>query len=416
MTPSPRRVLAAVLATAAGTAVAVALPAAAHNARNTPAGAPVMDLEVMVTPEIEGRITPGGTDPLVSVDGFGNRFAVARKEDAQQAVGVDGRARTLTRASAWAWTSEDDGLTWGNLDVLPRGAEQLLPQGLSRDIASNGPLTVIVENLGATSLVHWVVATGRGQLTGSTRLSTNATPGTVGGDVAAATNGRDAVVAAAPQAGPTSIARVFGEGGLAAGPGVTLPGRCDVAADPRPATQTFWAACVTGGAVVLHQSRDAGATFVRKAAVASRGARAQVDVGPDGTPYVLSGLQLSRLTGGRLMIQDLTIPGEFSGASFAVSNKGRIAASSYYRAGPAASWKILTALFSPGARPVWYSFADHDPVDAAEVPATWTSVDTDPRGRLQLVWASTFLSSEVLDGDGARLRLRNVYAARSVTS
>ena len=416
MTPSPRRVLAAVLATAAGAAVLAALPAQAHNARDTPKGAPTMDLEVMLTPEIEGRITPGGTDPLVSVDGFGNRFAVARKEDAQTAVGVDGRSRTLTRASAWAWTSEDDGLTWTNLDVMPRGAEQLLPQSLSRDVTSNGPKTLIVENFGATSLVHVITAYGRGRLGSATTASTNPLPGTISGDVSAATNGRDAVVAAAPQGGPSSISRVGTDGTIAtAGP--SLPGRCDVAADARPATRTFWAACVVGSTVVLHRSRDAGATFTRAATVPSRGERAQVDVGPDGTAYVLSGMHLSRLVGGRVVGQQLQVlAGEHVGVAFAVSNRGRVAASAYHRARPGATWQVITALFTPGSRPVWYSFAAHDPVDAVEPPSEVTSIDTDPLGRLQMVWASTFLSAELVDGNVGRARLRNVYAARSVTS
>ena len=105
MTASPRRVLAAVLATAVGAAVLAALPAQAHNTRDTPKSAPTMDVEVMLTPQIEGRITAGGKDRMVAVDGFGNRFAVARKEDAQTAVGVARSSRTLTRAPAWPWTS-----------------------------------------------------------------------------------------------------------------------------------------------------------------------------------------------------------------------------------------------------------------------------------------------------------------------
>ena len=414
-----RRLLAVVLATAVGGGVLAAVPAAAHNPRETPKGAPRMDLEVMVTPELEGRITPGGTDPVVSVDGFGNRFVVARKEDAQTVVGVDPRARTATRASAWAWTSADHGLTWTNLDVMPRGAEQLVPQSLSRDVASHGPLTVIVENYGATSVVHLVAAAGLGRLGSATTLSTNPLPGSFGGDVAVATNGRDAVVVAAPQGGPSSFSQVSPRGTLTK-QGPVLPGRCDVAADPRPATRRFWASCVVDGSVVLHESRDAGATFTRRASVAAASERSQVDVGPDGIPYVLTGTKLAWLRGGRTVLQDLHLPrGEARGSAFAVSNKGRVAATSYHRERAGAPWTVTVTLFSPGSTPVWYGFSDHDPADSGDAPAPpsrSTSVDTDPLGRLQMVWASTFASVSLVDGQGAFVRLRNVFAARSVTS
>ena len=39
-------------------------------------------------------------------------------------------------ALATSWETSDDGLTWTNLDTLPRGAEQLLPQGVARDLDS----------------------------------------------------------------------------------------------------------------------------------------------------------------------------------------------------------------------------------------------------------------------------------------
>ena len=415
MTPTPRRLLAAVLVTAVGGGVLVAGPAGAHNPRETPKGAPRMDLEVMVTPEIEGRITPGGTDPVVSVDGFGNRFVVARKEDAQSVVGVDPRARTATRASAWAWTSADAGLTWQNLDVAPRGAEQLLPQSLSRDVASGGPLTVVVENYGVSAVVHVIGAAGLGRLGSATSLSTTPVPGSVGGAVAVATNGRDALVVAAPESGPSSISSVPPAGTVTqAGP--TLPGRCDVAADPRKGSRVFWAACVEAGSLVLHESRDAGTSFTRRSTAPTGTDRVQVDVGPDGTPYVLAGTRLLRLRAGRLIAQDLALPrGEVQGTSFAVSNRGRIAMTTYHRRAPGEPWTVPVALFSPGSRPVWYDFADHDPAAPAGAtvpPSEWTSVDTDPSGRLQMVWSSTFLHSAELD----RPLLRNVFTARSVTS
>ena len=410
----PRPVLAAVLATAAGAGVLAAVPAAAHNPRDTPQGAPRMDLEVMVTPELEGRITPGGTDPLVSVDGFGNRFAVARKEDAQAVVGVDQRSRTATRAAAWAWTSSDDGLTWTNLETLPRGAEGLVPQGTGRDLASAGPLTLLAESSAGAVLVTRTTAAGKGRLVGQAPAVVPV-PGGAAGAPVVATNGREAVLGAPTLAGGTAVFRSSDAGATwTAGP--VLDGACDVAADPRTATRTWHAACAAAGRVVLRTSRDGAASFAAPTALGPATARPQADVGPDGTPYVLSGLRLTRLVRGRAVTQDLTVlRGEHRGASFAVSNRGRVAATTYRRSGPGEPWTVLVALFTPDTRPVWYDFADHDPATpqgASAPPALATSVDTDPRGRLQAVWASTFLHSAELD----RPLLRNVFAARSVTS
>lgn len=416
MTPTPRRLLAAVLATAVGGGVLVAGPATAHNPRETPKGAPRMDLEVMVTPELEGRITPGGTDPVVSVDGFGNRFVVARKEDAQTVVGVDPRARAATRASAWAWTSSDDGLTWQNLDALPRGAEQLLPQGTARDVTSAGSVTLLAEDRGAVVVVHRVVAAGKGRLADA--RTTVVSPGLPGGttsQVSLATNGKDAVVAAANTgAASTGLARLD-PAGAAVTVQTTLEGSCDVAADPRPAAATFWAVCTDATGIALHRSRDGGASFAAVTRLPGT-ARATADVGPDGTLFVLSGRTLTRYTGARAAAQDLALPrGEARGTAFAVSARGRVAATTYTRSAAGEGWHVQVALFSPGSRPVWYDFADHDPATpngATQPPSVATSVDTDPQGRLQLVWSSTFLHSPELD----RPLLRNVFTARSVTS
>lgn len=411
----PRRLLAAVLATAVGGGVLAAVPAAAHNPRETPKGAPRMDLEVMVTPELEGRITPGGTDPVVSVDGFGNRFVVARKEDAQSLVGLDQRARAAVRASAWAWTSADDGLTWSNLDVLPRGAEQLVPQGLARDVDSGGPLTVVAEDQGAAVVVHRVVAAGKGRLSSAgTSVALQGLPGGTASRVSVATNGRDALVAAVnTNAASTSVARID-PAGVAATVEATLQGVCELAADPHPAAATFWAVCADANGIALHRSED-GRAFRPLSRLRGSGP-ARADVGPDGTLFVLSGRTLTRVKGARVTSQDLALPrGDVSGLAFAVSNRGRVAATVYSRSSAAAGWHVLVAMFSPGSRPVWYDFSDHEPATpqgAGAPPAVATSVDTDPQGRLQLVWASTFLHSAEVD----RPLLRNVFAARSVTT
>jgi hypothetical protein len=415
---TPRRLLAVALAAAAGVGVCAALPAGPHNPRDTPKGAPRMDLEVMVTPELEGRITPGGTDPLVSVDGWGNRFAVARKEDAQSLVGVDQRARTATRAAAWAWTSDDDGLTWRNLDTVTRGLDGLAPQGLGRALASGGSQTLVAEAYAGAVLVKRVSATGKGRLVEQLPVLVP-TPAGATGAVSVATNGAQALLVV-PALDGSSASFHSPDAGASWAAGPALEGTCSAAADPRPAVRAFHVACATGGSVVLRSSRDGAATFAAPRVLAPVDARgggsaASVDVGPDGTPYVLSGLRLSRVLGSRVVTQDLRVrTGDHAGASFAVSRSGRVALAAYHRSGPGAVWTVMTALFTPGTRPVWYGFSDHDPVapPGAEPPSVATSVDTDPKGRLQAVWASTFLHSAEL----GRPLLRNVFTARSVTS
>jgi hypothetical protein len=283
-------------------------------------------------------------------------------------------------------------------------------------VASAGPVTVLAESRGLAVVVQRVVAQGKGRLsTAGSSVVSSVLPGGLNADLAVATNGREAVVAGALPEGPTGVSRVS-EADTAVATSVSLPGSCDVAADPRPTSRTFWAACSDGA---LHRSTDGGATFARASAFPAQG-RPQLDVAPDGTPYVLAGSKLVALRAGRVVVQDLALPrGEHSGTAFAVSNRGRVAASTYTRSAPGEGWHVQVAMFSPGSRPVWYDFADHDPVTpqgAAAPPSVATSVDTDPLGRLQLVWASTFLHSPSTADQLDRPLLRNVFAARSVTS
>lgn len=409
-----RRAGAAGLVLAAVGAV-LAVPAGAHEPRGNPDGSPRMDLEVMVTPELSGRLTPGGTDSRISVDGFGNRFAVARKEDVQTAVGVDQRARTATRAAAWSWVSSDEGRTWDNLETVTRGLDGFVPQGSARDVASGASVTLVGEALPAVVLVRRVVATSRGRLTPSTPVAVPVT--VVAEELSLATDGRTALLAVV-SASTTTTAR-SSDGGATWAPGPALEGRCDVSTAPA-ARRVAHAACLVGDRLVLRTSRDAGASWTSRA-LGSADSRIpettpSVDTGPDGAPHVLSGMTLLRERGGRVLSQNLaTRPGRYAGASLSVSNRGRLAVGAYRQSAPNEPWTVETALFTPGKRPVWFGFADHDPttVAGAAAPASvGTSVDTDPQGRLQLTWAATYLHSEEL----GRPLLRNVFTIRSNTT
>ena len=411
-------------ATAAALAVAVAfgVPAAAHAPRDARPGGPRMDLEVQVTPPLAASVSPGGRDAVVSVDSFGNRFAVARKEVATGLVAPDPRARTMARAGAWHWFSDDEGATWANLDLLPRGAEAALPERADRDVVSDGARTYVAEVGPAGAVVTPVVATKRGRLapqapgvvpvlaSDRARPSLAAHGGSTVLLVTAAANGAGSQLHASYDGGAT-----WGTSALAlAGTG------CDAAADPRPRSRTVVVACLSGSDVVLHTSTDDGRTFTarRLGAADRRGGDAglpQVDVGPDGVPHVLTGLVLRRVLPRGTTTQDLlSEKGAYRATSLAVSGRGRVGVAAYRRLPGDGGWNVVITVFTPGTAPVWADFAFHDPAGrsaAAGPPSDRSSVDFDPQDRVHLVWTATRLHSAELDAPV----LRNVWSVRSTT-
>ena len=412
------------LATAAALAAAVALgvPAAAHAPRDAKPGGPRMDLEVRVTPPLAGEVTPGGRDAVVAVDAFGNRFAVARKELATGVVAPDPRARTMARAGAWHWFSDDEGASWENLDLLPRGAETALPERADRDVVSDGARTYVAEVGPAGAVVTPVVATRRGRLA-------PLAPGVVAlvaDDAArpslAAHGGRTVLLATAAPTGGSQVHASYDGGATWGTSAARLPGTaCDLAADPRPGSRTVVAACLQGGDVVLHTSTDDGRTFATRPLGRAdvRGGDAglpQVDVGRDGVPVVLSGLVLRRVLPRGVATQDLrSEPGAYRATALAVSGSGRIGVAAYRLSPGARGWNIVVTVFSAGRAPVWADFAFHDPAGrsaAAGPPSDRLSVDFDPQGRVHALWTSTEVHAAELD----RPVLRNVWSVRSTTS
>lgn len=418
MRPSTRSATAAALAAA----VALGVPAAAHSPRDARPGGPRMDLEVQVTPPLAGSVSPGGRDAVVSVDAFGNRFVVARKEVATAVVAPDPRARAMTRVGAWHWVSDDEGSTWSNLDLLPRGAETALPERTDRDVVSDGARTYVAEVGPAGALVTPVVATRRGRYAAQT-------PGVVSvvaSDVARpslAAHGRTVLlVTSAATGGGSQVSSSYDGGATWGAAAVSVPGTsCDAAADPRTGSRTVVLACLEGGDVVLHTSTDDGRTFRarRLGAADVRGGDAglpQVDIGRDGVPAVLSGMVLRRLTTAGVTTQDLrSEAGDYRATALAVSAKGRVGVAAYRLLPGGSGWNVVVTVFSPGARPVWSDFAFHDPAGrsaAAGPPSDRVSVDVDPLGRISAVWTATRLHSAELD----RPLLRNVWSVRSTTS
>ncbi len=414
--PLPRRWT--VTAALAAVAVLGAPAALAHAPRDHRPGSPLMDLEVLVTPAVTGRTTPGGADAVVSVDSFGNRFALARKEDAETLVGVDQRARAAARAGAWQWWSVDEGASWENLETLPRGAEVALPQGLGRDVASTGTRTYLAEVGPAGAVVTAVTATKRARVTAATPVVVPFT--TVPGRTALAA-GPSSVVLVVPAA--TGGSQVLGSRDGSAWSTTPTPVTgtdCDVAVDRRSASKTVTVACLQAGKVLLHTSNNGGATFATRTLGSADtrggdGGTPSVDMATDGTPFVSSGLQLWRVSPRAVTTQDARSEGGANRATaMAISHKGRVGMASY-RKGPDGTWTILVTVFTPGKSPVWSNFANHDPVSppgAAAPPSPSIAVDFDAQGRIQVLWTSTLLHQKDLD----RPLLRNVWSIRSTTS
>jgi hypothetical protein len=409
--PSRRLRAAAVLAALATGAAATA--AAAHPARDERPGAPQLDVEVLVPPSLDDQLTPGATDADVSLDRFGNRFAVAVKETA---AAPDPRSSRLVRTASWRWVSLDRGDSWDNLDLLPLRADLLVPPARSVAVASEGARTVLVEDHGGLVRVQPVEATGLGRFT-------PAVPGVVvtgtSRPVDVAVRGASVVLLAGHPTGGHALYRST-DGGSTFSTGTPVSGEgCAVATDLRPGSRTVVVVCHENDVLVAHVSADDGATLTRRTIGTAdrRTADRQpaVDVGPDGRLLVLSGMRLhvSRDAGRSWRVQDLQVePGEYRSVSLAVSRLGRVALAAYRRARPGEPWTVVTTVFSPGRRPVLSDFASHDPVapaGAADPPSTRTAVAFGPDARMQLLWSSTYLHAEDID----RPLVRNVWSIRA---
>ncbi len=413
--PSRRRrtVIAALVATTVlGTPVALA-----HAPRDHHPGSPLMDLEVLVTPPLTGRTTPGGTDAIVSVDSFGNRFALAHKETAERVVGIDQRARAMVRSAPWLWTSADEGSTWTNLDLLPRGLDAFVPED-DFAVASAGPTTYVATATPAGVVLTTVTATKRGRVTAGTPSLVPAPHGVDTGLQLAAYPGGGLLLVGLPVGASLYSIRADGAKEIAS---LGTASGCDVAVGRRAGKAVGVVACLESGQVsrtVVDLTTGASTRSNLGAADTRAGGTGKptVDLAADGTSYVLSGTRLWRTPAtGRTTTQDLrTEGGDHRVTALAVSHKGRVGAAAY-RKGSDGTWNIVVTIFTPGTKPVWSNFANHDPVSpvgASGPPSTLLGVDFDERGRIQVLWTSTFLHQEGLDA----LRLRNVWSVRSTTS
>ncbi len=428
---SPRRRPALLLSAAA--LVCAAVPALAHDGQDPRRGAAQVDLEVLLTPALQGETSPGGQDSSVSVDRFGNVVASALKERAFRVVGPDGRATTKTRLSSWRWSSGDDGESFQNVGISPAGADTLVPGGLSTAVGSDDAgHSFVAEAYAGTVLLTTVTATEKDALTtaapsvltvGSSlsRVRLDAT-----GD--ATRNGRLYVLAGST-ALPSTPAVWSGTTASALGTGTALPGAtdCTLAADHRRGSRVVYAACVSEiGTADLWTSKDAGATFTRRQLNGGVPLDTpSVAVAPDGSPWVLvtSGpdgrtqLMVHHLTARGDVMKDLASErGTWRGGVLDVSAKGRLGVAAYHLAPGATGWHVRLSVVSPGAAPLWVDFASHDPVAKATEgpPDSGPAVAFGPDARLHLTWCSTKVRAPDPASDQALLR--NLWSVRTLTT
>lgn len=413
-------------ATALAAVVAFGVPAGAHAPRDAKPGGPTMDLEIQVTPPLAGSVSPGGRDAVVAVDAYGNRFAVARKEAATSVVAPDPRARTMTRVAAWHWASIDEGDTWANLDLLPRGLETALPERTDRDVVADGVRTYVAEVGPGGAVVTPVVAGRRGRFTAQTPSFVPAFVPVATSDAArpslAAHGGTTVLLVTAAATGGSQVHASYDGGATWGATSVPVDGAgCDAAADPRKGSPVVVVACLSGGQVLLHRSADDGRSFSsrRLGPADTRGGDRglpQVDIGPDGVAAVLSGTTLRRVTGRGVANQDLrSEAGDYRATTLAVSRTGRVGIAAYRLLPGESGWNVVVTVFTPGRAPVWADFASHDPAGrsaAAGPPSDRLSLDFDPQARVHVLWTATRLHSSGLDAP----LLRNVWSVRSTST
>lgn len=412
------------VAVAAVLALSAAAPAWAHDGQDRRPGAVRVDLEVLLSPPVNGETSPGGHDASVAVDPFNNVYAGALKE---LPASPDSRATAKARLGSWRWSSGDDGVSFQDLQRTPAGFDVLVPGGISTavgtDDAGHG---FAVEAHGGLALLTQTTATTQDDVVTDTTVPLAVGTGAphkvridATGD--ATTTGRLYLLATSTTS-PGDPAVWSGTTASPAGTSVTLPGSslCSLAADHRKGSRTVVAACKRGTATTLWTSRDAGATFTALALPSSPADAPSASIGPDGTAWVLVTTTAGRIVvhrvpaKGTVTTQDLSVgKGTWRGAALDVSKLGRLGLAAYYQVPGTGQWHVLVAITSPGKTPVWVDFASHDPVSLDTTPPDDApAVAFGPDNRLHLVWGST----KVTAGDSPTRVLRNVWSVRTLST
>src|SRR5437868_10392608 len=130
----------------------VALSAVSEKASS--AGGTFFGPPVKVTPELGY-----GYEPTVVVDGFGNIYATAHKENWQLVLGPDPNSPTYTRSMSWDWVSTDGGLTFHDLPGFTAASIEQHEFGDEGDMALDDAnhLYFVDTNVTDNTITRWSV-------------------------------------------------------------------------------------------------------------------------------------------------------------------------------------------------------------------------------------------------------------------
>ena len=433
--------------------------AAAHGGAGTAFKAPVK-----VTPDLGF-----GYEPATVVDGYGNIFVTAHKENWQLALGPDSRSPTQTRSMSWDWYSANNGRSWRDLPGLtPLSLE-------NHDFGDEGDMTVddahhlyfVDTNVTDVTFTRWTIH-GRGRIGFDTHrpLLPAAQPvddrpwitAHLNGHVFYFGNEGDKVTYPFGQCsgrcgdangpGRYTVYASYNGGRTFSNPGYTLKGSgwCRPAAAPH--SRYVYAVCTDDGGsndfsdngpkkigtIWAYVSADDGHTWNRYR-VGSYSARdvttswPTVAIAPNGTVYALY-VNATRLDkngypkGNRLMLhrsanhgrtwssRDITgVRGHYEYNWLAVSPNGsRLGLGTYYRRTNHSPWYVEGGTFVPGTKPRLVSLDPRHPA----APASYTDAPGDllgssfsPDGSFQVVWTRDVITSDVA------AIFRDIYYART---
>jgi hypothetical protein len=394
------------------------------------------------------KVTPPngyGYEPSFIVDGYGNAFATAHKENWQLALAPDANSPTYTRSMSWAWLSSDNGQTWGNPPGLTPASLEQHQLGDEGDMAQDdaGHIYFADTYLGDITLTRWTT-NGLGQVTFDYTRPVLPTP--EDDDRPWITAHGDGHVFYFSNAGTKAYnggrytVHASYDGGLTwdvVGIGLPDSGWCRPAADHRPGSKLVYAACTDdAGNLYAYVSTDDGRSFSRYPMGTYNNDDATqsyptIEVGPDGTVWVLyvdsndlgdggipntNQLYLYRSSdqGRTWSSQEVTpVVGRYQYAWLALSDDGRtLGLGVYYRPNADFSWSVAAVTWKAGGRVSGRNFVNLDidhpvaPAEADEAPGDYLGSYFFPDGKLGVIWTRI-----VLWTDATTLE-RDIYFAR----
>jgi hypothetical protein len=394
------------------------------------------------------KVTPAngyGYEPSFIVDGYGNAFATAHKENWQLALAPDANSPTYTRSMSWAWLSIDNGRTWLDPPGLSPASLEQHQVGDEGDMTQDdaGHIYFADTYAGDITLTRWST-NGLGDVTFDYTRPAVPTPedddrpwviAHGDGHLFYFSNAGNKIL----NGGRYTVHASY-DGGLTFDSiGVPLPdsGWCRPAADHRPGSQLVYVACTNdGGKLYSYVSTDDGRTFRRYDMGTYNNADGTqswptVQVAPDGTIWVLyvdsndvgdggipntNQLYLfrSKDNGRTWSRQEITpVVGRYQYGWLSISADGKtLGLGIYYRPNAAFPWSVAGTTWNAGGKVNARNFVNLDidhpvsPADRDEAPADYLGSYFFPDGKLGVIW-----TRYVLWTDAATLE-RDIYFAR----